>query len=80
MKVFKIRRKADGLFSTGGTCPSWNKIGKTWNSIGHIKNHLNLFKPQWKGDDDTTAIFYTGCEIVTYETTITEINSIEVTP
>jgi len=78
MRVFKIRRIADGLYSTGGTCPSFNKHGKTWNTVAHIKNHLNLFKPQFKGDDDTTAIFYTGCEIVVYELTMAEVETLNV--
>jgi len=43
MKVYKIRDKNTGLFSTGGTQPDWNKEGKTWMSIGHIKNHLHQF-------------------------------------
>jgi len=78
MKAFKIRRKADGLYSTGGSTPSWNKRGKTWYAVSHVKNHLNLFKPQWRGDDDRTAIVYSGCEIVVYELTTAEIETLDV--
>lgn len=78
MNVFKIRRKADGLFSTGGIEPRWDKKGKTWNGIGQLKNHLNQFKPQFKGDDDTTIKTYKGCEIVWYELILAEVGSVEV--
>lgn len=40
--VYKIRKKSDGLFSTGGSRPRFTKKGKVWASIGHIRNHLNL--------------------------------------
>lgn len=75
MKVYKIQRKSDGLFSTGGMSPTFSKTGKTWNAIGHLKNHLNQFirvftwdKETRKGEyKDTIGDVYTGCEIVTYE-------------
>lgn len=40
MKSFKIRDTATGLFSTGGDKPRWSKTGKVWQSIGHVKLHL----------------------------------------
>ena len=27
-KMYQIRRKSDGLYSTGGTWPSFNKVGQ----------------------------------------------------
>jgi len=77
MKIYKIRRKSDGLFSTGGMVPKWSKTGKTWNQIGHFKNHLNQFKDRCKYDFETkkyiyidkTPEYYSGCEIVVYELT-----------
>lgn len=39
MKVYKIRDE-NGLYSTGGQTPEFNKNGKIWNNIGHVKNHL----------------------------------------
>lgn len=48
MKVYKIRNK-DGLFSTGTSSPRWTKEGKTWTSLGKLKNHLNLFITEWNG-------------------------------
>ena len=40
MKLYKIQRKSDGLFSTGGSWPQFTKNGKSWSNIGHVKNHM----------------------------------------
>lgn len=77
MKIYKIRRKSDGLFSTGGVSPSWSKTGKTWNQIGHLKNHLNQFKDRYDYDFETKKHirvdkipkYYSDCEIIVYELT-----------
>lgn len=42
--VFKIRNTETGLYSKGGLEPEFNKIGKTWNNLGHVKNALNLYE------------------------------------
>ncbi len=41
-RIYKIRRKSDGLYSAGGTSyrPYFTKNGKTWMSIQAIKIHL----------------------------------------
>jgi hypothetical protein len=75
MFVYKIRRKSDGLFSTGGMSPNWSKTGKTWNAIGHLKNHLHQFDHIYDYNRETGQSFYRdetpniygGCEIITYE-------------
>ena len=65
--VYMIQRKSDGLFSKGGTSPQFNKNGKIWGNIGHLKLHLNLFidykgeRTQWSRD------VYKGCHIVQFE-------------
>lgn len=41
-KAYKIWNKDTGLFSAGGSTPKWNKSGKSWASIGALKNHLRL--------------------------------------
>ncbi len=64
-KVYKIRN-SDGLFSPGGqnkfvgyntpgikeySFIKFNKVGKTWNSIGHVKAHirnLNIVGSDWE--------------------------------
>lgn len=40
--VFKIRRKSDGLFSSGGVDPHFNKIGKAWATESTMRSHLTL--------------------------------------
>ena len=44
-KIYKIRHSSTGLYSMGGTdADRWNKHGKTWPSIGALKNHLRLYQ------------------------------------
>lgn len=42
--AYKIRRRSDGLFSSGGMYPRFGPKGKTWSSIGLLNQHLALFK------------------------------------
>lgn len=35
---YKIRDRSTGLYQMSGS--TWSKIGKTWTSLGHLKNHL----------------------------------------
>lgn len=46
--IYKLRRKTDNLFSTGGSSPVWNHIGKSWNSLSAIKNHIHVVCRQLK--------------------------------
>ncbi len=39
-KVFMIRRKRDGLFSNGGSYPSFSTKGKQWARASDVKSHL----------------------------------------
>jgi hypothetical protein len=59
MMVYKIRR-SDGLYSTGGTFPSFNKTGKTWNMIHHLKRHLDNL------GSERAMYVYGDCLIVEY--------------
>lgn len=54
-KVWKIRNK-DGLWSNGGSVPSFSKRGKVWNNLGHLKNHLNSMNP--RRYDSATGTYY----------------------
>lgn len=38
---YKIKRRSDGLFSNGGSCPKFTKKGKIWRTMGHLRSHLN---------------------------------------
>ena len=40
--VYKIRRRRDGLFSTGGSWPNFKAKGKQWVSAGALHAHLNI--------------------------------------
>jgi len=67
--VYKIRRKSDGLFSSGGSGPRFSTKEKAWATIGQLKNHLQLFK-DWRHSYTETffklPIQYKDCEIVSY--------------
>lgn len=56
-RIYKIRRKSDGLFSAGGYSPSWTKKGKIWTTRAALTNHLAM----------CTRTNYKDCEIIEYE-------------
>lgn len=39
-KLYMIRRRKDGLYSTGGTYPGFTNSGKIWNSMKMLNSHL----------------------------------------
>jgi hypothetical protein len=59
--MFKIKNTETGLFSCGGTNPSWSKIGKVWPKRGHVTSHLSLVR-EYKNN-----AVYTNCIIEEYE-------------
>lgn len=63
IKLYKIRHKITGLFSSGGAHPRWTKKGKAWTNIGHIKTHFSMI-----GDSQLRAA-YRDSEIVEYDVT-----------
>ena len=46
MKIYKIQREIDGMFSKGGIpYVTFSKAGKTWNAKQHLTSHLTqLYK------------------------------------
>jgi hypothetical protein len=58
LEIYKIRRKSDGLFSTGGLKPKFSKKGKSWPSRGNVTNHLSLFTYEKR------KFYYDDCEVV----------------
>jgi hypothetical protein len=44
IKFYKIKDVTTNLYSCGGVLPKFNKHGKTWNNIGHIKSHIRGVK------------------------------------
>jgi hypothetical protein len=64
--IYKIRRKSDGKFSSGGAIPSFSKHGKHWQEQ-HLRQHMALVYDQFYG-----RCPYAHCEIVKYECNETE--------
>lgn len=70
--VYKIRRKPDGLFSSGGTYPKFSSKGKVWNARGHITSHLTQL-----GDRDKNR-YYKDCEVVRIEIQEVDVDATDV--
>lgn len=66
MIVYKIRRKRDGKYSSGGIWPKFSTKGKSWSQKNHITSHLNVVR---------NKRVYNDCEIVTFELTEKEVDS-----
>ncbi len=56
MKVYKIKDTNTGLFSLGGRGMRFNEKGKTWNTLGGLKNVLNYRHISWDSDYGTTPV------------------------
>lgn len=77
-KVYKILNTKTGLYSTGGSTPTFKKNGKTWTMLSHLKSHITMIRQlsgylkapyyQWP---------YTDCVIEEYTTTVTDSIPIE---
>ena len=44
MTVYRVRQKSTGLYSVGGLRFKFQEKGKTWPSIGAVKNHFALIE------------------------------------
>lgn len=66
--VYKIRRKSDGLFSTGGCDPKFNRVGKTWSTKGALNGHLTLVRDGLTYQKQVHRLeqTYRGCDVVTF--------------
>lgn len=76
INIYKIRDKKTGLFSRGGSNPSWTKGGKTWTNIGHVKNHLHQLLRSY--DMDVKASPYKNAEIIKIEVDLDDCFSYDV--
>lgn len=65
-QVFRIKHVESGLFSKGGSYPSFGAKGKLWVSRGALSNHLNLVNAGGRNP-------YKGCQLITYELTEVEV-------
>jgi hypothetical protein len=78
MKIYKIRSKETGMFSTGSMNPSWAKRGKEWRQVNHLRSHLSQYYDFWEkhipydrdftqGEVAEALARYDNAEIVVYE-------------
>jgi len=74
MKIYKIRN-SDGLFSTGGHRPHFQKHGKHWTSVSNLERHLFqiLAPPKRTTSNKFPPSVYLGCEIVEFELVETSV-------
>lgn len=63
VQVHKIRQISTGYYSTGGSTPSFTKMGKMWLTTASLNLHLAQFKPAG------LRKAYKDCQLVTYELT-----------
>ena len=63
IKIYKIRRRSDGLYSTGGAHPSFSKKGKTWDTLGHVSSHVGNNLGNY-GDIKKSIPAYVDCELI----------------
>lgn len=66
---FKIRRRTDGLFSTGGSYPRFTSKGKIWSKIGYLRRHLSMFATK------LLRQYYNDCEIVEFKVEVSEVGT-----
>ena len=67
MIVYRIKR-ADGLFSTGGAYPSFQKNGKVWRTKSALSNHVSQL-----GNPGRRA--YLDCVVVESELVETDVGT-----
>lgn len=72
MLVYKIRRKADGKFSTGSHRPKFNKFGHTWNALQNVFNQIKNNSKYHYDDYFNTTDF----EVVEFE--LKETNTFQI--
>lgn len=80
---YKIRRRSDGMYSTGGGHPEFTHVGKTWSNMQSLHSHFAVIQEfkeyaMRRHRDDTIPDFiaetYAGCDVVT----LTEAQHIDV--
>ena len=73
-KLYMIRNTETGLFSTGGSYPTFATKGKMWTTTGALTSHIKLVTKRYglSRNFDTAEIFksvYKLCEVVEVELT-----------
>ena len=68
-KIYKVRRKSDGKFSTGSSRPKFVSTGRVWNSLDLAFNHVK-YNSSFHYDDYFNLKDF---EIVEFEVTEKEV-------
>lgn len=83
MKVYKIRNRLTGAWSSGGYNLRWHlKRGKEWTSLSHVKLHLGMFDEDKYQENDRDAAVradMVNWEIVEYdlvESSVVPVNGV----
>lgn len=68
MRIYKIRNKLTGQFSTGSSWPSWsNRGGKTWTLLSYVRQHLMMYLSYHKYSSVRSDEYAKMLEIVEYD-------------
>lgn len=73
--VYKIRRKSDGLFSSGGSSPTFTKKGKVWRDRASLDKHLGMILQY--PDRSWGWPKYEDCEVVVFIIGVTDREDIQ---
>lgn len=65
--MYKILDLKTGLYSRGGTWPSWNKTGKIWKRKCDLTNHLNIVNEEANRRGSHHHERYKNSMIIEYE-------------
>lgn len=77
--VYKIRRRSDGMFSSGSACPGFTAVGKTWSGCGPLKNHLRMIAQNHSREGmDRLREVYADCEVVEYAIISPEVEAVSI--
>lgn len=71
LKIYRIRDRKTGQWSSGGSVPGFGKRGKTWDNLGHVSNHITNMARYAKD-------IYKDAEIVEYIITEAENRTLDV--
>jgi len=66
MKMYKIRNKKTGKFSSGTSNVKWQKDGKSWAKFSYVAAHVKMLVDYY-GHEKTMATIYQDAEIVEYD-------------
>jgi hypothetical protein len=72
--LYKIQHKITQLFSRGGmgvsksgTGSGWNRSGKVWTNLGHLRNHLSQYVTTHNSDQ------ILDWQVITYAVTVEKV-------